>query len=97
MANVNKGFRGCKPNPNIAQRTPRTFEEYIVGFQTHSLKRGQADCACGGISLCTGTTLDTDRVRGHFVCRSCGIERELSVMFAGLQGDFAKLVGEQND
>ena len=97
LANVNKRYRGCNPNQHVHQAVPETFNEFVDGFRDYSSKRGQADCKCGGISLCESTDLKTDRVVGHFVCRSCGFKRELSVRFVGLQQDFDKLVGEQDD
>ena len=97
LANINKRYRGCNPNPHVHQTVPETFNEFVAGFRNHSLKQGQADCQCGGISLCESTYLKSDRVTGHFVCRSCGLERDLSVRFVGLKQDYDKLVGEQDD
>ena len=92
MCNTHKRYRGCKPTPDIVQRIPDNFHEYVIGFCRNQEHRRVLDCtACGGISLCEKTVITESYVRGIFVCVNCGYEKEMRVGMSELLEKYNEL------
>ena len=69
MANTNKGYKNCKPNPEIQTIT---FRDYIIDFCESQVNTRTVTCSvCGKDSLCTSATIDEDVVHGVFKCPKC--------------------------
>lgn len=95
MANQHKGFRGCNPNPDIVQKIPDTFTEFVLGFCEHQTDNRAVDCdKCFGDAVCTYAHIEHDRVLGTFACKRCGSKREMVVDMSVLKEMFDRLVEE---
>lgn len=92
MANPNKRFRGCKQNPKIPQKNPRTFTEYVLGFCENQTEQRTIECdICGQSAICTEAYTDGDRVVGTFTCSKCGSERNMAVLMHVLKAMYDRM------
>jgi len=72
MANRNKRFRGCKPNPIIETMS---FGDYVEGFCKDQENQRTLLCSvCGSDSVCTSAHRTDHCVHGVFKCPNCNHE-----------------------
>ena len=86
MCNNNKRYRGCKPNPEIVQRKPDSFHDFVMGFCDNQEHNRVVECtSCGGSSLCESATIEESCVSGILVCVDCGYEKKRYVNMSALR------------
>lgn len=86
MCDIDKGYRGCKPNPDIVQRVPDNFHDFVMGFCENQEHYKVVKCeACVGSSLCESAAIEESCVSGIFICVECGYEKKLYVDMAALR------------
>jgi len=93
MANPNKGFKNCKPNPDIKLQVPQTFYDFVLSFCDNQENNKVTTCStCNSEAICEHVEIEDENIiHGIFICIDCGTENNRYVNMSQLKEMYDKM------